>query len=142
MGGKYKILLSIVFILAISCTSMFESKEEINITVKVIDYYSKAPRIGDTVEVRKVKKPLFTMWQYVKVFEDITDEQGEVSVIIDRNRRYRFSSYGPPMLHPGFGWHEYEEKELSEKDTVLIEVKSAGVNPFEYWKDKGESWEK
>lgn len=117
---NYKFLLVFFlssFLILISC----KKPESIHITVKVINSYTKEPRIGDSVIVEKVKKPWYSMWQYIKVAEGITDSSGVVSFTIDKNKGHSFSSYGPS--YPDyFGNTEYAERELNENEEIIIEV--------------------
>ena len=116
---NYKILLFLIlssFIMLMGC----RKPEPINISVKVINSYTLEPRVGDSVIVRKVKKPWYSMWQYIKVAKGITDSSGVVLFTIDKNKRYSFSSYGSYPDY--FGSTEYKECELNENEEIIIEV--------------------
>jgi len=60
------------------------------------------------------------MWQYIKVAKGITDSSGVVLFTVDKNKGYRFSSYGSYPDY--FGSTEYAEGELNENQEILIEV--------------------
>ena len=117
---NYKNLL-IIFLSSILVLVSCMGSEPININVKVINSYTQEPRIGDTVVVRKVKKPFYSLWQYTQVAEGITDSSGIVSFTLDRNNRYRFSSYGP-SFPDYFGSTEYAEGKLNQNEEIVIEV--------------------
>jgi hypothetical protein len=107
-----------IFIL-FSCDFVEFKKELININVKVINSQTREPRIGDTIIVRKVKKPWTTMWQYIDVAEGVTDSLGIVVFTIDKNKRHSFVAYG---LYSEYGSTEFAEHELKENDTIIIRV--------------------
>jgi len=104
----------------VSC-EFYQTKDPIKISVKVINLQTTEPRKGDTIVVRKVKKPWYSMWQYIEVAKGVTDSLGIVLFTIDRNKRHRFSTSG---MYPEFGSREFIEQQLKENDTIIIKVKS------------------
>lgn len=118
---NHKLLLSLFLVsvfIFVGCD--FSKSEPINISVKVVNSHTREPRIGDTVIVRKVKKPWYSMWQYIKVAEGVTDSLGIATFTIDRNKRHSFVSYG--LTYREFGSTEFVERELNDNDEIIIEV--------------------
>lgn len=126
--SKFFLSLFILNLFILSSCNFFEpDMEVININVQLINSYTKEPRVGNTVTLRKVKKPWYSMWQYIEVDEGVTDSLGILSFTIDRNKRHSFSCYGP---YPEFGSTEYDERELNENDEIIIEVIPADKKKF------------
>lgn len=110
------------FIILFSCNNQHTNTlNNITVLVKVIDSETKQPRTGDRVDVRKIKKPLFSMWQFVKIGEYITDDKGQVKIVINNKKGYRISSFG---LNHAFGSVEFTEGELKNNQEIIIEVVS------------------
>ncbi|MES2545676.1 MAG: hypothetical protein V4589_10650 [Bacteroidota bacterium] len=92
-------------------------KNQITVTVKVIDKYTRQPKSKDTVEIR-IGKPAFPMRKYVKVGKYITDSLGIVKVNLNYNERYSFTTVG----FDTFASIEFAEGELKDGQKVIIEV--------------------
>lgn len=113
-------IITLVFFcqLLISCNGKnFDLKNQITISVKVIDSYTKQPRINDTVTVRQAKWGIPK--RYIKVGEYITNSLGVVTVKISKKNRYSFETDGPNYA---FGSDEYGEGELKNNQQIVIEV--------------------
>lgn len=101
-----------------SCNNQ-NTLNNITVLLKVIDSETKQPRIGDRVVVRKIKKPVFSMWQFVKVGEYVTDHNGEVKILLSNKKNYRISTFGSKHA---FGYAEFIEEELKNNQKIIIEV--------------------
>lgn len=113
-------IITLVFFcqLLISCNGKnSDLKNQITISVKVIDSYTKQPRINDTVTVRQAKWGIPK--RYIKVGEYITNSLGVVTVKISKKNRYSFETDGPNYA---FGSDEYGEDELKNNQQIVIEV--------------------
>lgn len=113
-------IITLVFFcqLLISCNGKnSDLKNQITISVKVIDSYTKQPRINDTVTVRQAKWGIPK--RYIKVGEYITNSLGVVTVKISKKNRYSFETDGPNYA---FGSDEYGEGELKNNQQIVIEV--------------------
>ncbi|PCH78098.1 MAG: hypothetical protein COB98_01690 [Flavobacteriaceae bacterium] len=122
---KIKISLSLLVFVGVvlffsSCYNNTD-RVEVILKVKVIDKITKGPREGDKVEVINVKKPLFTMWQYVKIMNLTTDNIGVVNFKTFTNRRLRIIVYGSENE---YNFTEFEVKDIKPNETIIIELTS------------------
>jgi len=119
MEGKiiYIGLISL-FIILFSCSNKNLDKDEINITIKVIDLYSKKPRIGDFVIIKQIKWG-FPMRKSSKINEKKTDTLGEVRFKIDKEKAYIIWAKGE---NNAFGSTEFKEGVLKENQQIIIKV--------------------
>ena len=113
------IYISILGLLVSNCNKKADLENQIIITVKSIDQFTKQPRVNafDTIEIRKGEFG-YLMRKYVEVGEFITDSLGEVKINLDRSERYRFTLYGNHV----FSSAEFAEDELKNGQEVIIEV--------------------
>jgi len=114
-----KLITIVIFcLLLLGCNSKnSDLKNQITISVKVIDSYTKQPRVNDTVTVRQAKWGIPR--RYVKVGEYITNSLGIVTLKISKKNRYSFETDGPNYA---FGSDEYGEGELKNNQQIIIEV--------------------
>ncbi|MCL1666592.1 hypothetical protein M2T82_00800 [Elizabethkingia ursingii] len=113
-----KIIVQIIVCLSIVSCNNFEKQEKIAVTVKVIDSYTKKPRVNDTVTVREAEWG-FPVRRYIEVGRYITDTLGIVALKIDKKNRYSFETDGPNFA---FGSNEFGSNELKNKQQIIIEV--------------------
>jgi hypothetical protein len=114
---KLVILLNL-FVLASCNTKLKETNEKIHVTVKVIDYHTKLPRINDSIIVRAIV-PSIPMRRYVDTACAVTDIRGEARFEINKKGGYVFHSEGSDRF---CGNMEYESGVLKNNDAVVIEV--------------------
>jgi len=114
-----KLITSVIFcLLLLGCDGKnSDLKNQINISIKVIDSDTKQPRVNDTVTVRQAKWGIPR--RYVKVGEYITNSLGVVALKINKENRYSFETDGPNYA---FGSDEYGEGELKNNQQIVIEV--------------------
>lgn len=112
---KAVLLVSLLFLL-IGCSNSTK-ENEIKVTIKVIDSYTKQPRVNDTVTVRQAKWGIPR--RYVKVGEYITNSLGIVTLKINKKNRYSFETDGPNYA---FGSDEYGEGKLKNNQQIVIKV--------------------
>jgi hypothetical protein len=106
-----------------SCSLVKKEKNEImNIKVKVIDSYTKLPRINDSVILRIIE-PNFPMRKYVRMDAAVTDTLGEVHFKIKRKDGYRITSTG---MNEICGSKEYDAGLLKNNDIIIIEASKCG----------------
>ena len=111
-----------LFFLSLILSSCFnkdtDMRGQINISIKVVDSYTKLPRINDTVKIRRAKWGI-PMRRYVKIGQYITNSSGIVKVTLSKKERYSFCNYGSKYAN---GSTEYGEEELNDNDQIIIEV--------------------
>ncbi|SEW48321.1 hypothetical protein SAMN05421841_3792 [Chryseobacterium wanjuense] len=112
-------LITLVFfcLFLIGCNN-YDKKNEITISVKVVDSYTKHPRINDTVTVRQAKWNI-PLRKYVEIGQYVTDSLGMVTLKINKEKRYSFETDGPNFA---FGSDEYGEGELKNNQIIVIKV--------------------
>jgi len=116
----YKSILLIFFgITLLSCGNGSDLKNQITITVKVIDSQTEQPRVNDTVTIRQAKWGIPR--RYVEVGQYVADSLGKVELKISKVNRYSFETDGPNFA---FGSDEYGEGELENHQQVIIKVVS------------------
>lgn len=122
-----KLITIVIFcLLLLGCNSKnSDLKNQITISVKVIDSYTKQPRVNDTVTIRQAKWGIPR--RYVKVGEYITNSLGIVTLKISKKNRYSFETDGPNYA---FGSDEYGEGELKNNQQIIIEVISPDKKKF------------
>lgn len=119
MVGKYLFIgITLPFMVLFSCSNKNVENNEINITVKVIDSYSKKPRVGDFVILKQIKWG-FPMRKSSKINEKKTDTLGEVRFKIDKAKAYIIWAKGE---NNAFGSTEFKEGELKDNQQIIIEV--------------------
>lgn len=129
--GRIGFLLLVLF----SCHNNVMNKNNIEIFVKVIDRYDKTPRNNDSVELRVVKKTMFSMWNYVLINKKNTNKLGVVSFKISNKHRYSISSFGD---NDAFGSTEILEGELKNFDTIIIDVVTADTRKHKFLNSNNE----
>lgn len=107
-----------LFFLSIVLSSCNRIDNQITISIKVIDFDTKSPRINDTVKIRQAKFGI-PMRRYTKIGEYTTDSLGIVTVNLFKNERYSFTTYGTKYAN---GSTEFAEGELKDGELVIIEV--------------------
>lgn len=116
--NKYVKLFFLSLILSSCFNKNTDMRDQINISIKVVDSYTKLPRINDTVKIRRAKWGI-PMRRYVKIGQYITNSSGIVKVTLSKKERYSFSTYGSKYAN---GSTEYGEEELNDNDQIIIEV--------------------
>jgi hypothetical protein len=118
MSANKTITLVFFILTLLSCKNRLD---QITVKVKVIDEYSKQPRVKDTVQVRMGKWGI-PMKRYIKVSQHITDSLGVVKINLNRNKTYRFSTNA-------IGYIEFAESELKDSQQIILEVTSQAAAP-------------
>ncbi len=113
-----KLITFIFFCLFLLRCNNYDKKNEITISIKVIDSYTKQPRINDTVTVRQAKWNI-PLRKYVEIGQYVTDSLGMVTLKINKENRYSFETDGPNFA---FGSDEYGEGELKNNQMIVIKV--------------------
>ncbi|MCS3531067.1 hypothetical protein [Chryseobacterium sp. JUb7] len=101
----------------VSCDNSSDLKNQITITIKVIDSQTKQPRINDTVTIRQAKWGIPR--RYVEIGQYLTDSLGMATLKINKMNRYSFETDGPNFA---FGSDEYGEGELKNNQQIIINV--------------------
>lgn len=114
----FRIIMQIFFCLLLMGCSNSRKENEIKVTIKVVDSYTQKPRVNDRVEVR-IGAWGFPTRRYVEVGQYFTDSLGAVSINLDKNERYSFTTFGPQHA---FGSDEYAKGELRDQQQVVIKV--------------------
>jgi hypothetical protein len=113
----YRSIPLILCVTLLSCNNSSDLKNQITITVKVIDSETKQPRANDTVTIRQAKWGIPR--RYVEVGQYVTDSLGRVTLRINKVNRYSFETDGPNFA---FGSDEYGEGELKNNQQIVIKV--------------------
>lgn len=112
-----KMLISLFFCFLLSGCNTSENSQ-IKVSIKVVDSYTKKPRINDRVEVL-IGKWGFPTRQYEQVGEYFTDSSEVVKLNLSKDERYSFMTFG---ANHAFGSDEYKKGELKNNQQVVIEV--------------------
>lgn len=100
-------------------------KNNITISLKVINYETKTISKNDTVEVRSGKWGM-PVKRYIKVAEYITDSSGFVKINLKKDEEYKFTVYSGYGSKFSVGSEYFPEGSLKNNQQVVI-----AINPFE-----------
>lgn len=117
MVGKYLIIIVLLIISLLGCSNN-KDIEKINISIKVIDSYTKQPRVGDVIILREIKFG-FPMRKSIKVAEQVTNNIGVASFEIKKQFGYIIWAKG---INHAFSSTEFEKGTLNDGQQVIIEV--------------------
>ncbi|MDV2442529.1 hypothetical protein CMV00_01775 [Elizabethkingia anophelis] len=117
MRAKKIIVIFIDLLLLNSCNSS-DRRNQIPITIKVVDLKTMQPRIKDTVEVR-MEAWGFSVKRFPVVKRYLTDSNGIVSFRVNREKYYIFFSVGSDNA---WGSEDFPNGELNANQQILIKV--------------------
>lgn len=121
--SKIIVIFTLVLFTILNCCSSKNEREDIILVhVKIFDKKIEKPRSNDTIVVRVVKKPLFSMRQYKAIEKKVTNNSGFISIELNKWKRYSFNVYGSDG---NFTFDELEINNLKKGDTIFISMDSS-----------------